>query len=146
MAVDRGVSCRQLSASVIETTVNRNGSSMGTAHWEISGSGRVLKIKSTSLDSHGLAKSKEREYARVSGSAGFSGEWEDARPFASQPSLLELRLSGHVLRYAFPEIGQYADSALDGSDATVHGPGVPLGLRMAFTVGLCTKSDRLLRA
>ena len=37
-----------------------------------------------------------------------------------------------ALHYAFPEIGQYADPMLDGSDATVHGTGVPTGSTLAI--------------
>ena len=132
MAADRSISCRQLNKSAIETTMREKGNNMGTSRWELVSGGGMLKITLTSLDVHGLTSSQEHVYVRASGSSGFSGSWNDAKPFETQPQLLELRLTGRRLHYAFPELGQVRDLTLDGSDAAIHGPGVPPGSSMAI--------------
>jgi hypothetical protein len=46
--------------------------------------------------------------------------------------LLVLALANRSLHFAFPESGQYTDLTLDGSDAIMHGSGVPAGQTMAM--------------
>jgi hypothetical protein len=126
------VICTQGSTSVMEIILERDRTRTGTARWELSSDGKVLTIKSTSIDAHGLTKSKEGDYVRTSASTGFAGEWRNAKPFEGMPSLMQLTLNSGRLHYAFPENAQHADPALDGSDATVYGPGVPSGTTIAF--------------
>lgn len=124
MAASRTTSCRQLGTSAFETKTKKDGKAKGITHWELSGDGTVLRITLTPIGTQGTTKPQHRVYTRASGSGGFSGTWNDARPFESEPSRLELSLTAGFLHYAFPEIDQYADVRLDGSEAEVHGPGV----------------------
>jgi hypothetical protein len=126
------VFCAQRSTSVMEITLEKNGTKTSTAQWELSLDGKMLTIKSTSVQAGGSVKSKESEYVRTSGSTGFAGGWRNTKPFESLPSLMQLTLTDGKIHYAFPEKAQYADPALDGQDATVYGPGVPSGSTMAF--------------
>jgi hypothetical protein len=124
--------CAQISTSVMETTLKKDGAKTGTSRWELSPDGKMLTIKSTSIQASGSVKSKESEYVRIAGSTGFAGGWKNTKPLESVPSLMQLTLTDGKLHYAFPEKAQYADPALDGRDATVFGPGVPSGSTMAF--------------
>jgi hypothetical protein len=45
---------------------------------------------------------------------------------------MALRLDNKSLHIAFVESGQFSDLPLDGSDATMHGPGVSQGVTMAI--------------
>jgi hypothetical protein len=126
------VSCAQGSASALEITLKKNGTKTSTAQWELSRDGKMLTIKSTSVEAGGSPKSKETEYMRISGSTGFAGGWKNTKPFESLPSLMQLTLTDGKMHYAFPEKAQYADPALDGRDTTVYGPGVPSGSTIAF--------------
>ena len=128
---NRTISCSQTSPSVIAMTYKENGVKVGTAHWELSADGEMLTIKRTSIQTEGSVNSKENVYSRTTRSVGFAGGWRNSERLESTPQLL-LALSGRSLHIAFSESGQYADLPLDGSDAPMHGPGIPQALTMAI--------------
>lgn len=128
---NRTISCLQTSAFVIDTTSKENGAKVATAHWELSADGKMLSIKGTSVQADGSVKPREIAYSRTSASIGFAGGWSNTKRLESRPQLL-LALNERSLHIAFSESGQYIDAPLDGSDAPMHGPGVPQGLTMAI--------------
>jgi hypothetical protein len=115
---------------VIDTTTKENGVKVSTGHLELSADGKMLTSDRTSVLPDGSVKSRKSVYSRTSGSMGFAGGWKDTRHFESRPQLL-LSLDQQRLHISFSEGGQYIDLPLDGSDAPMHGPGVPQGLTMA---------------
>jgi hypothetical protein len=133
MAHGYTTSCKQTSAFVIDSTTKKNGAPVTTAHWELSSDEARLRIRLTALQSQQTPlKTKEVDYERVSGSAGFIGGWRELNRLESRPQLLALMLHGRDLRYAFPKEGQYVDLILDGPDAAWQGPGVPPGVTVAI--------------
>jgi hypothetical protein len=129
---NRTLSCVQTGAFVMDTTSKENGAKIATAHWELSADGKMLTISGTSIQADELPKSREVVYSRTSASTGFAGGWRDPKHLESTPPLL-LALTDRTLHIAFSGSGQYMDVPLDGSDAPMHGPGVPQGLTMAIT-------------
>jgi hypothetical protein len=128
---NRTMSCLQTSAFVIDTTSKENGV-VATTHWELSPDGRMLTLKRTSIQADGSVKPRETVYSHTSGSSiGFAGGWTNTKRLESRPQLV-LVLKERSLHIAFPESGQFTDPALDGSDAPIHGPGVPQRLTMAI--------------
>jgi hypothetical protein len=129
---NRAMSCLQASAFVIDTTSKENGVKVATTHWELSPDRKVLTLKRTAIQADGSVKPRETVYSRTSGlSSGFAGGWTNTKRLESRPQM-QSALNERSLRVAFSESGQYIDAPLDGSDATVHGPGVPEGLTMAI--------------
>lgn len=128
----RTISCLQTGVLAIDTTSWENGAKVATAIWELSTDGKMLTLKGTSTQPDGSVKPREMVYSRTSGSIGFAGGWTNTKRLESRPQLV-LALNERSLHIAFTESGQYIDSPLDGSDAPVHGPGVPDGLTMAVT-------------
>lgn len=128
----RTISCLQTGGLAIDTISREKGAKVATAHWELSDDGKMLTLKGTSTQPYGSVKPREMDYSRTSGSVGFAGGWTNTKRLESRPQLV-LALNGRSLRISFAESGQYIDSPLDGSDAPVHGPGVPEGLTMAVT-------------
>lgn len=99
---------------------------------ELSADGKTLTVKETSIQADGPVKPREIVYLRTSASTGFAGGWKNIKRLGSRPQLL-LALNERSLHIAFSESGQYVDPPLDGSDAPMHGPGIPQGLTMAVT-------------
>jgi hypothetical protein len=120
---------------VIDRVGKEEGAEIGISHWELSTDGSQLTIKSTTSvpQGVGLTKMNERVYQRTSGSAGFAGGWRDLKRLESIPQIMRLTINGRILHMETPEAGQYADLPLDGSDAPLHGPGVPAGETRAMT-------------
>jgi hypothetical protein len=116
----------------METTAKENGTKVKTAHWELSADQKALTIKPTSIQSGEPARPLVAVYMRTSGSAGFAGGWKDMNRLESEPQLMRLTPIDHSLHLVYPEAGQYADPGLNGTDATVHGQQVPLGLTIAI--------------
>jgi hypothetical protein len=129
---NRTISCLQTSAFAIDTTSKENGAKVTTAHWELSADGKMLTIRGTSIQSDGSVKPKEVIYLRTSASTGLAGGWTDTKRLKSIPPL-SLALNERSLHIAYSDGGQYMDAPLDGSDASMHGPGVPQGLTMAIS-------------
>jgi hypothetical protein len=127
------ISCLQTSASAIETTHIDNGTKVGLAHWELSADGKMLTIKGTSIQADGSAKPTEQVFSRTSESIGFAGGWRNTKRLESRPTML-LTLNERSLHMAFSGTGEYVDVPLDGSDAPMHGPGMPQELTLAVKV------------
>jgi hypothetical protein len=129
---NRTISCVQTRASAIDTTSKENGAKVTTAHWELSSDGKMLTIKGTSTQADGSVKPRQTTYSRTSGpSSSFAGGWTNTKRLESRPDLV-LTLNGQTLHIAFSDGEHFMESPLDGSDATMHGPGVPQGLTMAI--------------
>jgi hypothetical protein len=116
----------------MDTTSKQNGTKVEAAHWELSADGKLLTITSTSTQANGSLKFKQSVFERTFGSTGFVGGWKNTKPFGTGGRLLVLALKDGRLHFAFPGSGQYTDLTLDGSDAAMHGPGVPPGQTMAM--------------
>lgn len=117
---------------MIDTTSKENGAKISTAHLELSADGKTLTIEGASIQADGSVKPRKTVYSRTSESTGFAGGWRSTKLFEARPQLV-LALNERSLHITFSESGQYADPLLDGSDAPMHGPGVPQGLTMAIT-------------
>jgi hypothetical protein len=124
------ITCVPRGPSALEVTAKK-GALATTSHWALAVDGKTLTIDSTIFQPSGPATKRTRVYARVSGSSGFSGAWKDVRSLETGPQVLVLAQNAHRLHYAFPELGQYADPALDGSDAAWEGPTVAPGATIA---------------
>jgi hypothetical protein len=116
----------------LELINRKNGIKTLTVQWELSPDGKMLTVKATSLSGDGSTRPWVSQYLRVSGSTGFAGGWRNTNPLVHVPPIWQIRLGNHRLQYAFPGRSQYADVALDGSDATVRGTGTPVGSSIAF--------------
>ncbi len=127
------MSCVQKTPLVFDTAAKKSGKEVGTAHWELSADGKLLTVLSVPTGGKEPVKPTESSYERDSGSTGFAGGWKIAKPFAASPKHLQLAQKDQTLHIAFPDIGQYADVTLDGSDAAMHGPSVPNGLTISIT-------------
>jgi hypothetical protein len=126
------ISCTQRNTSDVELIHRKNGVKTFAVQWELSPDGNMLTVKSTSLSGDGSTKPKEHRYTRTSGSTGFAGGWRDVNPLEREPSIWQISLGNQRLHYDFPERSQYADVSLDGTDAVVHGQGVPAGVSIAL--------------
>lgn len=128
---NRVISCSQTSTFMFDTTSKENGAKVATAQWELSADGKMLTIRGTSIQPDGSVKPGEVVYSRTTASSGFAGGWSNTKRLKSRPQLL-LALSEGSLHVAFSDGGLYLDAPLNGSDAPMHGPGVPQGLTMAI--------------
>jgi len=128
----RTISCTQKGAFSMDTTSRESGREVASAHWELSDDEKMLTINGTTVRPDGSIKSIEHVYSRTSASVGFAGGWRDTKRLESRPPL-QLTLSDRTLHVMFSDDGQYVDAPLDGSDAPMHGPGVPQDLTFAIT-------------
>lgn len=119
--------CASISGNQWRLTRRSNGKDSGTSIWNISADGKTLTIHSSEVRSNETQGLHETEFMRRSGTRGFAGRWQDKAPFRSRPSILNVALDGHRLHLAYPSIGQYSDSPLDGTSVPVHGPRVRPG-------------------
>jgi len=109
------------------TTRTDDGKDTGTSVWEVSSDGKTLTVLSNELQADGTRRSNEITYTRRAGTNGFAGRWQNTTPLKSHPRILDIALNGKLLHLAYPEIGQYSDSPLDGSIVPLHGPRVQPG-------------------
>lgn len=123
----RSTACTALNARQWKLTNRTNGKDTGTAIWDISPDSRTLTIRPNTFQGDGTQSSSELIYARRGGTKGFAGRWQQITPLRSRPNVLDVALNGQRLHLAYPEIGQYSDSPLDGSIVPVHGPLVQPG-------------------
>jgi hypothetical protein len=128
------ISCIQRSASAFDSTAKKDGILLNTAHWELSADQTRLSITMTAPRSHGPVRSKEIVYERTAGTKGFEGTWRDVNSLSDRPQLLVLAVHDQNLHYGFPEVGQYADVELNGSEAPWNGPNTPQGSTIAVRV------------
>ena len=128
------ISCSQRGALAFDSTAKKGEVLLNTAHWELSADQKTLSIRMTAPQLHGTARSKEIVYERTTGTAGFAGAWSDVRRLENRPQLLVLTVRGRHLYYSFPEVGQYADVEVDGSDAPWNGPSIPMGSTIALEI------------
>ena len=121
--------CVQKGPLAFELTAKSGGGVVTTSLWALSVDGKTLTADATAVRPSGSVRTRHNVYARVTGSSGFTGAWQDVRSLETRPQVLVLVLTedGHRLHYALPERGQYADPTLDGTDAAWYGPGVPPG-------------------
>jgi hypothetical protein len=125
------ITCTQKGSSDLEIVDFKNGSKTYTAHWVLSPDGKSLATQSTTIQADGSAKSNEHHYTRLSGSAGFVGGWRNVNPLEGVAAIRQISLRGRALREVFPASGQYTNVLLGGTDAAIHGPGVPAGATIA---------------
>jgi hypothetical protein len=127
----RMILCTRKTSSLMDIVLKENGTKIGTAHWALSADGKMLIVQQTSTQRDGSVRTRENVYSRTSTSRGFAGDWRDTKRLSSRQ--ISLRLDDKSLHVVFVESGQFSDLPLDGSDAVMHGPGVPQGLTMAIT-------------
>jgi hypothetical protein len=124
----RSLSCVQTNSGTLDTTSKANGVKTVVAHWELSPDQKTLTIESTRLQAAGPAKSQRIVYVRTAGSIGFAGAWRNPKRLESHPQTMVLILSEHSLRVAFPEVNQYTDLSLDGTDSILQTPGSTMAI------------------
>jgi hypothetical protein len=120
-------SCDQINPLTITLTGKTNGALVTNTQWELSKDGKTLTTKGKSVQPDGSSKNVERVFERITAASGFAGRWKDTKPFDSQPRILVLALNHGVLHREYPDIGQFSDSPVNGTDVAVHGPKVPRG-------------------
>jgi hypothetical protein len=120
-------SCDQINSLTIELKGKTKGVLSTDTNWEVSKDGKALTTRPNRVLPDGNAKPAQKEFERISGSTGFAGRWKEANPSDSQPKMLVLALDGGVLHLEYPDIGQYSNSPLDGTQVPIHGPKVHPG-------------------
>jgi hypothetical protein len=120
-------SCDQINSLTIALKGKTNGVLSTDSIWEVSKNGKTLTINGNRTQSDGSIKHTEKVSERISGSTGFAGRWKDANPLDSQPKMLVLAVNQGVLHFEYPDIGQYSDSPLNGTQVPIHGPKVQPG-------------------
>jgi len=126
------ISCVQKSATAFESVTKRNGTPLGTTHWEVSADNKTLTIKSASTDPKVRGKGWENVYDRLTGTTGFAGDWRNPKALESRPQILYLSRRWQSLHFSYPQARQYTDAPLDGSDAVIHSPFMQAGFTMSI--------------
>jgi hypothetical protein len=124
--------CTPANDSQWRLTGKSNGKDSNESIWDISPDGKVLTIRSSDFHPDGTQGLSKTSFTRRGGTSGFAGRWQDTAPLRSRPKTLDIALDGQHLHFAYPEIGQYSDSPLDGSIVPIHGPRVRPGSAMSL--------------
>jgi hypothetical protein len=123
--------CTPVSGNQWKLTRRIGGMVSGMFVWDISSDGETFVIRASELHPDGAQDASETTFKRRGGTKGFAGRWQEATPLRSRPKILEVVEDGRHLHLAYPDIGQYSDSPLDGSTAPIHGPRVRSGFEIS---------------
>jgi hypothetical protein len=115
------IACLRANATSMDTVWKQNGRIVSISHKEVSPDGKTLKSTGTVIHTNGSKETKERDYIRMTKSAGLVGSWKDSNDLHRVAKVLLTSVTGSVLRVSFPELKQYTDINLDGRDSPMHG-------------------------
>ena len=121
MGQDRMQACVKPSATVLDLIRKKDGLTTNAYRWELSNNGMMFTSTATEFRPSGPVVIAKISASRMSGNAGFSGQWRDTS-YLQQHTDMILRLDNRVLHISYPSAGLYLDTPLDGSDIAVHGP------------------------
>jgi hypothetical protein len=121
MGQDRMQACVKISDTALELTRKKDGVTTNTFRWELSNGGVRFTSTATAIRPSGPVVTAQIVASRMSGGAGFAGEWRDTS-YLQQHTDMILRLEDRVLHIGYPSADLYLDTPLDGADVAVHGP------------------------
>ncbi len=118
---DRMQACVKSSDTALELTRKKDGVTTNTFRWELSDGGARFTSTATAIRPSGPVVTAQIVASRMSGGAGFAGEWRDTS-YLQQHTDMILKLEDRVLHIGYPSAALYLETPLDGAEVAVHGP------------------------
>ncbi len=133
MGINQTTVCSSVNGSEWKMIGRRNGKETQTSFWNISLDGKTFTTRTNRLHPDGTQTFSEKIFTRKAGTVGFPGRWQEPTPLDSLDTVLQIELNGTRLHLAYPDIGEYSDSPIDGSVVPVQ------GLRVAPKLAISTR-------
>ena len=115
------VSCVHEDSTTMVMVSKRNGKILASRRLELSKDGTTTTSHITLIHADGFKEEKTRMYVRFNASTGLEGLWKDTDRSNEEPKSMVTTLTSSTFRVAFPDIKQFTDMKIDGTDTPIQG-------------------------
>ena len=117
-----------------QSTSSRKGVVLGTTVWKVSSDEKTLNLEETGTMPSGKAFDITSTYARVSGSRGLLGSWQNQSIKLNEDQIMTWKAAeGDSVRWELPDLRAYVILSFDGKECAPVGPTMPEGLTLSAT-------------